>query len=478
MKNTIWLKPNAKVSKRLMAIAQRRLSLRAGEPAARRFYNNTPVVDMNDPKVMEAIKNAAVALLKEKQKRDGEIDAAVAKMVKRDKRDFSNLAQKFKDEDKTVEEFTLAAMDSDEFKAVAGDNPIGSGIEVVGVVGLQKGTPGEVFVSGADYKALRDMLKGNAKKKTEYSAECMSIISGAMAMAMFGIQNAATSSTGLTSIEKLPGVVTLGVRPLTIKDLIAPGATTNTTIRYIREVSFTNTAVTVAEAAAKPEATFSLQEVDAPVRKIAVWTKVTDELVSDYLAVASYINMRLPYMVERTEEDQLLNGNGVGQNLTGILSTAGIQTQALGGDVRPDAVYKAMTKVRWGNLAGTAQGGFEPDGIVMHPTDWETIRLLKDTNGQYFGGGPFTGAYGNGSMVQFEMLWGKPVVVTPAIAQGTALVGAFRMCSQYFQRQGLTIATTNTDQDDFIKNLMTIRAETRLALAVYRALGFCTVTGL
>ena len=216
--------------------------------------------------------------------------------------------------------------------------------------------------------------------------------------------------------------------------------------------------------------------MDATVKKIAAYTKVSDELWADYLAVASYINNRLPYMVERTEEDQLLNGDGTGSNLTGLLQTVGIQAQAKSTDSAADALFKAMTKVRFGT--GLATGGYEPDGLVMNPLDWQNLRLTKDGQGQYYAGGPFTGAYGNGAVVQAEMLWGKPVVVTPAIPSGTALTGAFRLGAQYFMRQGLTIETTNTDQDDFIKNLTTIRAELREALCVYLPLSFCKVTGL
>jgi HK97 family phage major capsid protein len=300
--------------------------------------------------------------------------------------------------------------------------------------------------------------------------------STAMALAISRFMNAQLS-TGLTSIEKLPGVVGIGTRPLTVKDLIASGATTSTVVRYIQETVFTNTVATVGEGAAKPEQVFAFNEVDANVKKIAAWTKMSEELYADFLAVASFINQRLPYLVERVEEDQLLNGDGVGNNLVGILNTVGIQTQAKSTDTAADAIFKAMTKVRWANMT-SAQGGFEPDGIVMHPTDWQNIRLSKDTAGQYFGGGPFTGAYGSAGLIQFEMLWGKPVSVTPAIAAGKALVGAFRLGAQWFQRQGVTVETTNTDQDDFIKNLMTIRAESRLALAVYRPVTFCTVTGL
>lgn len=434
------------------------------DPPGERGGNTTEEIDP------EAVKAAARELYKAKIQRDKEIDDIVAKVRTRDKKDFSDLANRFKQEDKTVDEFARAIALSDEFKP---HEVVGSGIEVVGVQGLPKGTPGEAFVASEGYKALVDRMKRGSRARDSVLVETKQFIAAELQNFMN-----VTTTTGLTSIEKLPGIVTLGVRPLTVKDLISPGSTNATQIRYMRETSFTNAATTVAEGAAKPAASFALEEINADVTKIAAYTKVTDELFQDFLAVASYINMRLPYMVERTEEDQLLNGDGTGVNMTGIMNTTGVQTLARGTDVIPDAIYKAFTKVRWGNLAGTAQGGFEPDGIVMHPTNWEVLRLSKDANEQYYAGGPFTGAYGNGGVAQFEMLWGKPVVVTPAIAVNTALVGAFRLASQYFMKQGMTIESTNSDQDDFIKNLTTIRAELRLALAVYRPEAFCKVTGL
>jgi HK97 family phage major capsid protein len=123
-------------------------------------------------------------------------------------------------------------------------------------------------------------------------------------------------------------------------------------------------------------------------------------------------------------------------------------------------------------------GFFEPDAIVLHPTDFQTIRLLTDANGQYYGGGPFTGAYGNDGVPAADMLWGKIVVKTVAIPQGTALIGAFKIGCEIYRRQGLTIEMTNTEGSDFTSNLITIRCETRLASAVVLPLAFCTVSGL
>lgn len=420
------------------------------------------------------IKRKADEMYSAKLKRDQEIDDIVLAVRKRDNKDFGDLAGKFKRDDKSADEFARVLVNSDDYKPF---QVVGSGIEVLEPLDTLKGSPGFMLVTSEAYKALaagvnrrgRGSIPQNTQQQLNIPYGIRDYMNGAWRRFLGAA--AEPSSTGLTSIEKLPGIVELGVRPLMVKDLIAPGATTNTTIRYIREVSFTNYATSVAEGAAKPEALFEYAEVDAPVRKVAAYTKVTDELFADYLAIASYINQRLPYMVERTEEDQILNGDGNAPNITGILQTAGIQTEAKGGDTAADALYKALTKIRF-------TGFFEPDGFVIHPTDWQNLRLAKDNALQYYGGGPFTGAYGNSPLVQFDSIWGKPVAITPAISAGTALAGAFRLGAQYFQREGLTIEMTNSDQDDFIKNKMTIRCEERLALAVYRALAFCTITGL
>lgn len=272
-----------------------------------------------------------------------------------------------------------------------------------------------------------------------------------------------TSGSALTAYDRQPGIVMVEQQKLTILDLLARGETTMNTIRYVQETSYTNAATTVSEGGTKPEATFATNEADAPVRKIAVTAKVTDELFADFPAIRDYINMRMPFMVNQQLETQLLSGNGTPPNMTGILNTSGIQTQATGADTNPDAIYKAAVKVR-------TVGFFEPDGVVIHPNNWTPIRLLKTTTGEYVWGHPAE----NGP----ERLWGLLVDVTTAITANTALVGAFRLGAQVFFREGIRMEATNSNEDDFKKNLIALRCELRAALAVYRTLAFTKVTGL
>jgi HK97 family phage major capsid protein len=272
-----------------------------------------------------------------------------------------------------------------------------------------------------------------------------------------------TAVSTLTEYDRQPGMVMIGQQSLTIADLISQGETTMNTIRYVREDTYTNAATTVAEGATKPEAAFDTSEVDAPVRKIAVTGKVTDEMFGDFPVIRDYVNNRLQFMVAQQEEAQILLGNGTPPNIQGIETTSGIQTQAAGTDPLPDAVFKAITKI-------ASVGFFQADGVVFNPFDWQNVKLLKTADGIYIWGHPADPGP--------NRLWGLPVVATVAQTQHVAFVGAFKLGAQVFRRQGITLETTNSNVDDFVKNLITIRAEERLALAVYRPLAFCTVTGL
>jgi HK97 family phage major capsid protein len=182
----------------------------------------------------------------------------------------------------------------------------------------------------------------------------------------------------------------------------------------------------------------------------------------------------MTFGVARAEESQLLNGNGTSPNMTGLLQRTGLASAVV--TAAGLTAVKAMEGIFNQITALRSQSFVEPDAIVINPTDWQTIRLGKDNQGQYFAGGPFTGAYGNAGPSNVYQIWGLPVVVTTAIAQGTVLVGGFKECAQVFRRQGVTLEMTNSNVDDFVNNLITLRAEERLALAVYRPAGFGKVT--
>jgi HK97 family phage major capsid protein len=262
-----------------------------------------------------------------------------------------------------------------------------------------------------------------------------------------------------------PGIYPGVTRPLVVADLFAPGTTDSNLVTYMVEATFTNAADTVAEGAAKPESALTFDAVSDPVRKIAHWIPVTEEMLEDVPQMRSYIDSRLRIGVQLTEEDQLLNGTTTAPDIVGIRNRTGLAADVpKGSDSVPDAIAKQIAAIQ--NATGLA-----PDGIVMNPTDWLTVALLKASDGTYIGDGPFMRPVA-------PTLWGLPVAITTTMTAGVALVGAFKTAAQLFRKGGIRVDASNSHQDYFVKNLVAVRAELREALAVYRPACFGEVTGL
>lgn len=280
----------------------------------------------------------------------------------------------------------------------------------------------------------------------------------------------AASGGKLVLPQYTPGIVQTLFKRLVVADLMASGTADSNAITYMVETLFTNAAAPVLEGAAKPESALVFDQKTDAVSKIAHWLPVTEELLEDVAAIASYIDARLRMGVQLAEEDQLLNGNGTAPNLLGILNRPGLATAVARnvGATPPETNADAILR----QISAIATTAFVyPDGIVMNPANLFTILTSKDSSGAYYGGGPF-------SVLPTATIWGTPVAPTPSIVAGTALVGAFSTQSQVFRKGGMRVEASNSHQDFFIKNLVAIRAEERLALAVYRPGSFGKVTGL
>jgi HK97 family phage major capsid protein len=275
----------------------------------------------------------------------------------------------------------------------------------------------------------------------------------------------------LITPQYLPGVQQILFKRLVVAALMAQGTTSSNSIVYMVETLFTNAAAPVLEGAAKPESALAFDQHTDPVSKIAHWLPVTEELLEDVAAIASYIDARLQLGVQLAEEDQLLNGNGTAPNLLGLLNRPGLAAPVArnAGATPPETNADAVLR----QISAIATSAFVfPDGIVMNPANLYNILVSKDSSGQYYGGGPFSAVPATAS------LWGLPVAPTPSIVAGTALVGAFSSQAQIFRKGGIRVEASNSHQDYFVKNLVAIRAEERLALAVYRPGAFGKVTGL
>lgn len=254
--------------------------------------------------------------------------------------------------------------------------------------------------------------------------------------------------------------VVRGFRRAVVSDLMGSGTLSGNAVTYIVEGAVEGAFATVAAGGAKPQLHMAdpTTMTDA-LKKIAGFMKFTDEMVEDFPFWASEINQRGLYLLALAEENQLLNGPGTGSTVLGLLNRSGIQTET-GADTsdNADALFRAMTKVQ------TATG-LSADAIIVNPTDYQRLRLAKDGNGQYLGGGFFSGQYGNGGIVEQPPLWGLQTVVTAAVAAGTAVVGALKASTTVYRKGGVRVESTNSHVDDFTNNLITTRIEERVALA-------------
>jgi HK97 family phage major capsid protein len=273
-----------------------------------------------------------------------------------------------------------------------------------------------------------------------------------------------TTAAGWTPESTRTGrVVDFATRPVQVTDIIPQTTTTQAAVVYMEETTFTNNAAEAAEGAAYGEAALALTEQSATVRKIAVFIPVTDEQLEDEPQVRGYLDNRLPFMIRQRLDSQLLVGNGTAPNLRGLNNVVGVQTQAKGTDTTPDAIYKAMVKVRTVGFA-------EPNAVIMHPNDWQDIRLLRTADGLYI--------WGNPSEAGPERIWGLTIAQAVAQTENTAIVGDFATFSELAVRRGVDVQVSNSHDTYFTSGKQAVRADMRVGFVVYRPTAFCLTTGI
>ncbi|MGO4339003.1 phage major capsid protein [Labrys sp. KB_33_2] len=310
---------------------------------------------------------------------------------------------------------------------------------------------GEQFVESEGFKSFQD--SGFSKQARGADMRIKATLTSA-------ISNAAGSVGAAIDATRLPGILALPQRRLTVRDLISPGRMDGNTLEYVKETGFTNSAAPVAEGATKPESDIKFALSTTSAKVIAHWMKASKQVLDDISQIRSIIDQRLFYGLGFVEENQLLNGDGTGQNLNGIIPQA--TAFAVPGGATMPATPTSIDILRIAMLQAVL-AEYPATGHVLNPIDWTSIELTKDGEGRYIIGNP------QGTLS--PTLWGLPVVTTQAMTVGKFLTGAFKLGAQLFDRWDARVETGYVN-DDFIKNLVTILAEERLALAVYRPESF------
>jgi len=352
---------------------------------------------------------------------------------------------------------------------------------------IDRRSPGQRF---ADSDAVKEFIAGGFKgssKKVELGA--VSPHSPSMVYAGDGpVQRYTLIDTGdlpgyMIPPQVLPGIYRPRDYALTARDVLMGARTTTDTIYFLRELVFTNNAAETAEATSfdvtalgsngrKPESALTFEEASAAVKTIAHWIPLTRQAIADAVQLQSYVENRLLVGLERRFNSQVWNGDGTGANLTGILNTSDIQelddtyfggdpVMNAGTDIENfDRALRAVTEVE---LTGDAMATF----MAMNPRDIEKFQTVTDANKQYMGGGPFNAG-------GVSRLWSYPIARDRAIPEGTVIVGDGTMAAIWDREDANILIDTINDQ--FVRNMLTVLAEMRAALTVFRPAAFAVVT--
>ena len=308
-------------------------------------------------------------------------------------------------------------------------------------------SPGQTFVESEAYKAVKD--KGLPIKSQ--AVQVKTLITGASLGNLAGY---------LYPSYRVPEIVEDPRRAARVRSLLNVIPTTAGAIDWIRETGFTNNAAVVAEGEEKPESAITFENKSNTIKTIAHWIPVTKQILADAPGLQAYIDSKLIYGLYLKEDDELLYGTGEDGDIHGITTDADVQTYSwsdgTAGDTKLDAIRRAMTK---------AYLAYYPvDGIVLHPSDWEDIELLKSSDGMY--------VWVNVNVGGQERLWRTPVVVSAALTEGTFITGSFGLGATLWDRQEVTISVSGSHSDFFIRNKLAILCEERVELTVERPESF------
>jgi HK97 family phage major capsid protein len=324
------------------------------------------------------------------------------------------------------------------------------------IAGAERGkTFGEIFTEKLNNDAAFKAYRSRSAKSAQIDFNGVSMFSKA------GDMNTGNSLTGdVIAPDRIPGIIFDPDRAQHVRDFIPTASTSSNVVYYVRESAFEDNTATVGESSTKPQSDFDLTQEEAPVRKIATYVRMSEEMLNDVAGMTGYLTARLPKKLRLIEDNQILYGNGLGQNLEGITEVASAYVDSLAdANVnRFDVLVKAIAQVRADEYFANA--------IMVNPADWYNLLLIKSAEGDYLM--PESARFGG----QAPRVAGVPIIANTAVTSGDFLVGDFAQGVQLFDRLQSNIRFFDQDQDNAIKNLVTVVAEERLALATYRPTAF------
>ena len=270
------------------------------------------------------------------------------------------------------------------------------------------------------------------------------------------VKNTLTGSDTNVAPQRNAGIVGGAVLPFSMEALLPSTTTSSNAIEFTKEASFTNSAAEAAEGSAKAESALTWSLVNMPVSTVAHWIKISKQLAADAPALAAYVNTRMRYGVNQKVDTQLVVGDGTAPNISGTYDTGNFTAHGIA-DAALGATFKKFVLIRK-VMAALYAAGYPADAIVLNPADWASmeIELLTTAAGQTL----YSVAEGG-----TPRLFGIPVVQAIGMAADTFQVGRFSEAYMVYNREGVVVEMSDSDSDNFTKNLITLRAERRLALA-------------
>jgi HK97 family phage major capsid protein len=262
--------------------------------------------------------------------------------------------------------------------------------------------------------------------------------------------------------DRVPGFKFDPNRPQNMRQIIPNGSTGSDVVRFVKESGYSNGAAAKAEGATLGQTDFDMTATSVNVEKIGTYLRISEEMLADTAQLTSYISNRVPAKLLEVEDDQILGGNGTSPNLNGLYnsgtnfdtSSSGAFYQSVDSANEFDVLVAAINQLALSN--------YKPNYILLNPTDFHKILLLKDSQSRYLKDQVYQGLQ--------PSFMGVPVIINNEVNSGTFLVGDFNSC-QLWIRENLSVSFHREDGTNIRDGFVTVRCQERVALATYLPLG-------